>query len=325
MRTIKNIFLYSIGSLLILCASGVSVFAVSAEEKPGFFDQAIRKLIDVRNRYLLQDTQKRFENNAEKIEAVLSQAASLLRDPLLTDEGWLQLLREDGIVDAAYIRMDSSVRMIGSIKASSNLTGSGFFVDERGKLRFVYFGTASVTEAILNERYVKDSLPPDAGNFFLYDTSSREIFTLAENGYEAVSGIDLSAYIDRGPVFIKINRILIARPLRLAGRDVYIVSIGPFIMGYTFFHSASLIVLLISAIILLIRTMLYSLKTKARKGKGVHAMDEKSDIIHEIDMEISDIIEDETSPKKIPEAKLKKEDAEETKSRLESDGIVIKK
>ncbi len=328
MTTIKKFFLFTIGGLLILfallCISGVSIFAVSAEEKPGFFDQATRKWIDVRDRYLLHDTQKRFENNAEKIEAVLSQAASLLRDPLLTGEGWVQLLRENGIIDAAYIRMDDSVRMIGSM-APSNLTGSGFFVDEWGKLRFVYVGTASVTEAILNERYVKDALPPETGCFFLYDTSSRKIFALAENGCEAVSGIDLSTYLDRSPVFIKINRILIAQPLRSAGRDVYIVSIGPFITGYSFFHSAALIVLLISAILLLMRTVLYSVKPKAQRGEGVHAMDEKSDIIHEIDMEISDIIEDETSPKKTPEAKLKKEDAKETKNRLESDGIIIKK
>ncbi len=310
----------------ILCFSWIPVYAVS-REKPAFPAYIERMWDDIRGNYLLYDTQKRFEYHADEIDAFLSRTASLMQESLFDGEGFFEILKEDGIIDAAYIRTDGKVRIIGSIRTSSPITGSGYAVDDKDALRFVCMDEAYRAEAILNEGSIRDNLPAGIGAFFLYDRSSGGLFALTRGGKNTVTGIDFSGYLDRGPVFLKVNRVFIARPLKLGGDDVYIVYAGPFIAGYRFFRTAALIVLLVSAILLFIRVVLYSVKVKPQKGRGVRTMDEKSDIIREIDMEISDIIEEETSgePKEAVETKSKKEDVEDVKNRLKSDGIIIKK
>jgi len=312
--------------VIILCFSWLPVYAVSFQ-KPAVFVYFGRLWNDIRNNYLLYDTEKRFEYRADEIDAFLSRTASLLQEPIFIGEGGLEILKEDGIIDAAYIRADGKVRIIGNIQIFSNITGNGYVVDDKDILRFVYTDTAYRTEAILNESYIRNSLQTYTGNFYIYDSSTGGLFALTSGRNEIFAGIDFSGFLNRGPLFLKVNKTFAARPLRSGGTGVYIVSVGPFIAGYTFFRTAALIVLLISAIILFVRVVLYSMKTKSRKGGGARTMDEKSDIIREIDMEISDIIEEESpgKPKKAPKTKPTKEDVKDTESRLESDGIIIKK
>ena len=312
--------------VIVLFFSWLPVYAVSFQE-PAVFVYFGRLWNNIRNNYLLYDTEKRFEYQADEIDAFLSRIASLLQDPIFIEEGGLEILKEGGIIEAACIRADGKVRIIGNIQILSNITGKGYVVDDKDILRFVCTDTVYRTEAILNESYIRNSLQAYTGNFYIYDSSTEGLFALTSGGNDTVAGIDFSGFLNKGPLFLKVNKIFAARPLRSGATGVYIVTVGPFIAGYTFFRTAALIVLLISAIILFVRAVLYSMKTKSRKGEGARAMDEKSDIIREIDMEISDIIEEESSeePKKAPEKKPTKEDVEDIESRLESDGIIIKK
>jgi hypothetical protein len=322
---------YFLGVLLGVCVlgfSGVPGYGFSAGLH-GVFAHIGLKLTDLCNAYLLMDNRTRFDRKAAEIENVLIQTATILQEPFIAKEGGLSLLRKNGLIKGGYIRTDDSVLIIGSIKAISEYRGNGYLVEEPGELHYIHTGSSYKIDVVINKRYITDSVQLKS-YFVLYDAESGAVFTLAEEGKTAITDvrladIDISEYLHRGPVFIKMNRVLMVRPLKPAGRKVYIVSVSPFIPGYSFFHAVALIVLLVSAILLLVHVLSNRMKSSARKVEGAHTMGKKSDIIREIDMEISDIIEEETAGKTKEIPKKQPEEVTDSTERLESDGIIIKK
>lgn len=279
---------------------------------------------------LLSDTRRQFDFKTAEIDNILIRTSTILQKPFIVEQGGLALLMKEGVIEAGYIRSDDSVRMIGSIKVISEYRRNGYLVDEEGSLHYVYTGPSYTMDVVINTQYIIDALQLKY-YFVLYDIKSGVGLQLTEEGKPGFldirpADLDISEYLDRGPVFIKVNRVLLIRPLKPAGRDVYIVAITPVITGYLFFHAVGLIVLLISAILLLVNVLVNTKKSRTRKAEGAHAMDEKSDIIREIDMEISDIIEGETTgkSKEIPKKKPPKKSTASFEN-LESDGIIIKR
>ncbi len=295
--------------------------------------------------YVFYEMQNSFEKSSDQVSFYLKETASLLSNTSLLDERWLGRLKEEKIIDSAYFTSNDKVSIVGAPITSDLSQKSGYIIDEREKLHYVYhdkesavFLDAVIELKVLQESFSQDRYVPHT--IIIYD--KREETLIAMNGESP----PLSESIDEVVVILEKNSFLIGKQgivmSRIIGiRDsaLMLISLYPVRFGRRAYNMFGLIAVVIITILLAVSTIRYSVYDFQQIRGGLYIMadkKDKGDVISEIDKEISDIIDGEEAPPKTPTKlvetpteKLEQKKSEDIvggqEKKLEADGIIIKK
>jgi len=309
----------------LICLTGSIPCYGDTNEGKGMINRIIQD-------YVLYDTRQNFDREAETVYLLLDEAGALLNGPSVRHREWLQELAKEKFIHTAYILIKGEVFTVGNQAFSPDLFNKkGYSIDSKGVLHYIYADVKSsiFLDAVIENACIEEALSrywKKPHTLILFDKKSGFFHALSGNGSLQPDSFDYTAHLDNKAVCIDRNQVFIGRNLGLDSADFYLLSLSPIKIGKRLYYVIGLIVLILSAILFIVKTMKYSLYTLRQVKRGVIEMakDEQSKVISEIDREISDIIEEKEELSKTQEAVSHKTIEEEKRKSLENDGIFIK-
>jgi hypothetical protein len=343
---------------IVLFFTNVSLYHSALDRGAGLF----RKIV-------VHEGQLGFDRSAQAVSFFLDDTASLVRTSLITDGGWLRELFERRLVHGVYLEQRGFSTFFGDPFTQLKSAGDGYHIDE-GALHYVY-------RRVDGDIYIDALINPNRFSEFIAQLTYKPHFILL---YDRNRGGAVILYgrpwklphmvyrrleeQDTVDFFMVTNKIITARMIGGREGELAVISLYGLRVGQNVVSAIALMGLLAAAILLLILSTRYNVSGELYFRRGVFAMPDKQeeqDVIHEIDREISDLIEEEIPPEPTPETatpaeekeavvqpkdkspaaeegvkgkplekkkpveKTEQLEAEDEQKKLEKDGIIIKK
>ncbi len=343
---------------LILFVANVSMYHMTLDKAAGL----IRKMV-------VHEGQLGFDRSAQAVSFFLDDTSSHLSTSLASDGGWLRGLIERRLVHGVYLEMRGFSTSYGDTFTRLKNAGEGYYIEE-GALHYVYRSVDGeiYIDALININRFSEfiaQLSYKPRFVVLYDRTREGAAILYGRPWKLPDMVYRRLEEQDGAGFFMVtNKIITARII--GGREgaLAVISLYGLRVGQNVISAIVLMGLLALAILLLILSARYKVYGELYIGRGVIAMSDRKaekDVIHEIDREISDLIEKEISPepaaetaapaeemeaveqpggeapaaeegltkkpveKKKPDERTELQEAEGEQKDLEKDGIIIRK
>lgn len=281
--------------------------------------------------YLFYDFFKESSRYAKILSGALAEVSALLSSTPALTGGWLEDLIKEKIIASAYLRSISGEVRHGEHFIHNDRARSGYRISEDGLLHYnMFLGSPPVfMEVVINPEYIKRSLEISGRKnslHFLFDPGSGKHIIISGNE---------SLFPDNKKI-IKMENSYVMRGLNLLIKmrvpltDLEIFSIYRFPLGMRALNLFGLIGLLVFAIIVIVWTARGFMVIKETlggmaMGSAEEDKDKTTDVISEIDREISDIVEEMEGSEQEEKTPGKEKKPGDRLSDLEKDGIIIKK
>jgi len=266
------------------------------------------------SRILIREGGLKSDKSAFAVTLFLEQTAFELSSFLVADHEWLTRLNEQGIIRGAYLDVQGQSIMLGEPFAPLHKAGGGYHIEENA-LHFVYRSAENglFLDALVNTNRFSSFIHHNMRNprfVLLYDLIHGKVVFLHGKPWELPDLVyHRLKQPDTGDFILVTNKIIAAKMLSGMGEGTAVVSLYPLWLGRQIIAALALIVISVLSILLLALSLRYNLSGQLSFWKGATVMADnsgKKNVVHEIDREISDLFEDEASPKQTVEMVIKK-------------------
>lgn len=289
------------------------------------------------SRILVHEGQLRSDKSAFAVTLFLKHTAFELNSFLITDQGWITRLIEQGLIRGAYLNKKGNGIALGEPFAPLHSADAGYHIEEN-VLHFVYRSVEKgiFLDTLINTNRFSDFILHSQRKprfVLLYDPIQEGVVYLHGRPWELPDMVYRHLEEpDTGDFFMVTNKIITAQILSGIEEDLTVVSLYRVWPGKEIIDAIALIGICAIAILLLTLSIRYNVSGQLHFWRGATAMSdkkEKQNVIHEIDREISDLFEDEASPEQ-PAVTAVKTDGADVKEKpatqaRETEGKAIQK
>jgi hypothetical protein len=286
-------------------------------------------LIQIKNKildnFIFHENMVSFENMTDLYRLHLYETGTLMVESLITEQEWLEKLRDDGVFSGVYARIGDISYVVGTFSTLQTYLTNGYYIDKEGFIHYVYSEDDGriFLDALIGlgfaENYFNDLQRKPSAVFF-YDKVNDAYSTVYGDHDPLLERIDWdNAGMNGSLKMVAYRKTFFIKPMNLTGSEIYLVASYPFVIGTKALVLLGLLVNFVLVILLLKSIGVYVIicqKENRSRDIAVSQAGANVAVIREIDLEVSDV----TINKKRSRLEM-----QEAFSKLENDGIYIRK